>query len=56
MAEKWVKVKDTGFETPVSEAYFEKYKGDGWFIEIAAPEKPKAPKTSPKVTKVEKES
>lgn len=51
---KWIRVKDTGLETPVSEAYFEKYKGDGWFIEIPAPAKP-APKKAVATKKETKE-
>lgn len=46
---KWIRVKDTGLETPVSDEYFEKYKGDGWFIEIPEPKPPVKKTTAKKV-------
>lgn len=36
---KWIKVKKTGVETPVSVKFFDTYVKDGWFIEIASPVK-----------------
>lgn len=44
---KWIKHKDTGVVTCVSQAYFETYEMDGWFIEVANP-KPVKKAVAPK--------
>lgn len=43
---KWIKVKNTGTVTTVSDEYFATYEKDGWFLEVSDPT-PK-PKAAPK--------
>ena len=35
---KNIRIKKTGVETAVSDAYYEQYESQGWFIEINAPD------------------